>query len=894
MKLYRIIAAFVCLMFLASAGAWADGTSDITAEDKDYTFIYNRHGKIVMNDDGIVFSNDAKISGRVTDDEGAVVAEDFVFEKYGDELYTFPSEGIEYDKMYKLAMQSEGNEDNIVEVNFIAVEAVEFDAEKSEEANKGCDIEQFSDGDNSYAVVVYTEEDSFVWHFIANVEDVRCSITDSDNSSFDSAKWQNVKFEKSEIPTKELDFGKDGERTIVFNCGDDYEVVYRIIVCGNSDKFAEICGGFINETSDQAAQELTDESAEGTTVKPTDEPEEETTEEPTEAPTEKPTEKPTGEPTEEPTEAPTEAPTAEPTAEPTPKPGIITLYGVESADEDEIEFELDTNEYGEKTVTVYEGLQYKLSGTCSEGVDIAARSGPAPLRVEQTGTEWTIVFSTTDYSEQKIRILDENDTAEEVALVITFMKATPKPQLQMNPMATEEPEDTDCEDIVCNDVYEGDKSISGTTEKGAEVMLYCGSEAQYVSADEEGRFEFFDLLIKKDEAYFMQATDAAGNKTIINKIEVKEYAGSDEEIEIALNFGHGVETELNINGTDGITIDISMRVPCDVQLYAAYNDNEAKQVRDVIKAEECSDNEDGIAAHASEEISAEKLSELEDGTYKIFAKYDGMFADYESEALVLVIDSAAPEKPVFSADEIADDAELIYYVVAEDCTTELLIDGEKADVREAVTGENTFYELPELKAGMKLSIAAIDKAGNRSVSEEKIIIPSKYVGAYSIDIPGTSDAFEPVVISGSFLTLDANAKAEVVICYGEGRMAAVMGEQIIADSQNDDFDYSISFSTLPIDMSAYPVDTDITVEIIVTADNKRELLATGNLRLAKDSMQLMLKIMLFAIVLIGFIAAVVAFVKVNGRLSIMRKATLDAGNDSNLTIRRRGYDRAVK
>ena len=95
-------------------------------------------------------------------------------------------------------------------------------------------------------------------------------------------------------------------------------------------------------------------------------------------------------------------------------------------------------------------------------------------------------------------------------------------------------------------------------------------------------------------------------------------------------------------------------------------------------------------------------------------------------------------------------------------------------------------------------------------------------------------------------------------------------------------------------MSTYPVDTDIAVEIYVTAGEKEELLTTGKIRLEKDGMQLALKLMLFIIVFIGFAAATVAFAKVNSRLANLKKAALDAGNDSNLTIRRRGFDRAAK
>ena len=82
---------------------------------------------------------------------------------------------------------------------------------------------------------------------------------------------------------------------------------------------------FAEEEDPVPGQEMTTESSDNITEKPTGEPTENTEGEPTEKATKEPTEKPTEEPTEKPTEEPVEQPSAKPTA--TPAPTLVVRGG---------------------------------------------------------------------------------------------------------------------------------------------------------------------------------------------------------------------------------------------------------------------------------------------------------------------------------------------------------------------------------------------------------------------------------------------------------------------------------------------------------------------------------------------------------------------------------------
>jgi len=902
MKLHRIFAILLCLAALAFAGAQAEQEPGIYAGEEHYTFIRDKEGNICLD-----FSD---IEVTAADEKAEVICciygEDPDAPVFGPEAIEVSEDGkigtvaagqLQPGCEYRMTLQLADDDENIADVTVEVTDFVVYEISEEEKDR----IAVYYVEANRYEILLYSDASSYDWNFFyadGFDEPTKRGFAETIDGIDDIDNNKTINYKGSTFNTN-LGFK---ELVSVFKSGDDYQVVFQVRVFDNeadfeaakaeyvveepedSDSYTDMnVGNDDNISAEKEDSKFTDENDPDDTTEPSDDP----ADEPSAEPTEEPTDEPTEEPTAEPTRKPTIEPTVEPTEETTPEPKtVITIETIEYIS-DEVEEVLDSDELKPDddmySAEVYAGGSYRLSGTYTEEPQLDTSFGEP----EMEDGRWSIKIMNIQEDMDHIDVYDADDSENKVTCNFDFL--VDEAEIELEP------------------VHEGDTAITGITDAGADVRLYIyeSIDPEFIMADDEsidpefrmaddnGSFAFEELEVSEKDTYRINVMNKYGSQLDVF-VEVLPYEGDDVEIVLSSSCNRddseGIYSEADIQSLE---IAAEAEKEAEIELLIRRVGEEEWTALGTLAAKWSN-----LQGKNKGSLSiSDDMADAKDGEYEIVAQYlKFSYNDYVSEPLVIVIDNTAPGMPV--VEPVKDDAEYFFCEVEEDCTIIVSVNDEQAGEFVAVAGENSIAasSIGGIEYGDVITITAVDKAGNKSESCAVEVTASDIIGNVEMNVsPDKPDESDAIVISGIFGTVDADATAVAEIWNANSMLAEIELDVRMVEDAGDDgyFDHVMEFTHVIEDTGWFGVNKPVDIRVRISADGEEET-AEKKITIAADYSLLLLPALSFAVIAIGLITAIIAFAKVTQRISNLKKAALDSENDSNLTIRRRGYSRAAK
>lgn len=948
MKLHRIFALLLCLAALAFAGAQAEPKPGIYVGEEPYTFIRDKAGNIDLEASDIyVVADDAEKAEIVCSiyQEGSdvpVFGPEAVAVSEEGKIGRIPTGRLSAECEYRIEMQFAEEPDSLVKAEFAVSEFVIYKISEKESEN----LAVFSVDKNRYDIVMHTDASDYMWNFsVAEGFDGQVEIELAEN--FEEINRKNCNdFDGKAIKSNMSALGDDGEKVVIFYSGDNYKVVYLVRAFDNEADFEAAIAEYPEKKvlSDDADMDIKADNtktpeAENTSkpentaeVKATQNPDADTTKAPANDPTTEPTAVPTPVPATEPTAVPTAesaakptaAPTAEstakataeataeatakataeatiePTAEPSEKPtDKPSAKPTEKPDEKQtpaptqevktkisakkIEHISDKEEAVLKTIylksedgiynaEVYAGASYRISGTYTRGAELEASYGI----LEMDEGLWSVTITNIS---KDMEILQISDCADEDNMIeCRFEFIADEAEVSIDP------------------VHEGDDVITGITDPNSYVRLYIGEDPspEAINSDDDGKFEFSGIEVSAKEEYRLHVTNMYSNECE-QQIKVLPYDG-DDDITITLSSSCGRDDSDGEYSDDDIA-DLKIHaVTAKEAEIALYISRKGEKQRELLGS--ISTDTSWLSASVEGSLPiGDYMEDAEDGAYEITAEYvQFSYNDYASQPLVIVKDNTAPDAPVIES--VKDDAVYLNFSVAEKCTVTVYVDGEFAGEFEAKAGSNNIgvSDIGTIEYGTEITVTARDNAGN--VSGECIVkvSASDRIGDVVLNVmPEEPDESDTLVITGRFGTVDENVTVKAVLSTSGKVLAEIEIPVHKAENAGAEGDYNgvMEYRHEINDLSWLGIDRDIDVKVTISVDGEDESVEKS-FKVAADYSLLVLPLVSFVMIAAGLAAAIIAFVKVTQRIANLKKAALDSENDSNLTIRRRGYDRAVK
>ncbi|MGN0802963.1 MAG: Ig-like domain-containing protein [Candidatus Faecivicinus sp.] len=415
---------------------------------------------------------------------------------------------------------------------------------------------------------------------------------------------------------------------------------------------------------------------------------------------------------------------------------------------------------------------------------------------------------------------------------------------------------------------EGDTCVKGSADPGANVELIIADEGYVTAADAAGSYVFeLERPLKWKETLRLSAQDAHGNTAA--PVEQTVVASPGVAIVLKVQQSAGA---LRFTGSakPGRTVEIWL--------------NEA-----VVGTAEAA--QDGSFAIRAEEVP------LNEGENAFQARYaEEMDPEFASKVVVLTIDTQPPELTLDQT-AVTSASAALSGSVSEPSTVLLMANGAILAQADSDASGAFFLQMDPQPVGEQLTVYAVDVYGNRSgESIQLTVAPAlERLGCIESPVPGSEQScFGTMKVSG--YVLHSGELTGLALKIGE---KVIPLAQLSAETASDEDRARFAAQILPETLTRFETEVDAAglplgeaeLTLCLNDGTQIPLAEKVEIRIAKLGGYLPQRVFLLAVLLVGAMVAVAAFVYTGKQLRLM-KDSVDEADEGRVrtTLKNRAND----